>query len=222
MIVGEQKPVDEIREMIADYEKILVLGCNGCVAVCFAGGEREVKILASALRMTAKIAGDKKEITEGAVEKQCEWEFIESLKEQVEKCEAVVSIACGIGVQALAEKFPETPIFPGLNTSFMGMPLEAGVWAETCAACGECILDKTGGICPIARCAKNLLNGPCGGSQDGKCEVSPETPCAWELIYHRFKDRGRLGALEEIRPAKDWSKARDGGVRKIVREDLKL
>jgi len=100
--------------------------------------------------------------------------------------------------------------------------VEQGVWEERCQACGDCILGLTAGICPIARCAKQLLNGPCGGSQDGKCEVDPDVPCAWQLIWERAVKLGRMDQLLEIQPPKDWSKSRDGGQRKIVREDLRL
>jgi len=111
---------------------------------------------------------------------------------------------------------------PGLNTSFLGLPEKQGVWAERCAACGNCILDKTAGICPIARCAKSLLNGPCGGSQGGRCEIDPQVECAWQLIYDRLQAREELELLEEIIPPRDWSTNRDGGPRRIIREDLQF
>ena len=125
-------------------------------------------------------------------------------------------------MQAIAEHFPESWVVPGLNTSFLGLPTEQGVWAERCAACGDCILGITGGICPIARCSKSLLNGPCGGSEDGHCEIDPGTPCAWQLIYDRLSSMGRLDTLLEIQPPKNWRTSRDGGPRKITREDLRL
>jgi hypothetical protein len=113
-------------------------------------------------------------------------------------------------------------VVPGLNTSFLGLPTEHGVWAERCAACGDCILGLTGGICPIARCSKSLLNGPCGGSEAGHCEVNPEIPCAWQLIYDRLKSLDKVHVLLELQPPKNWRAARDGGPRKIVRPDLRL
>ena len=122
----------------------------------------------------------------------------------------------------MAEHFPNAWIVPGLNTSFLGLPLEQGVWAERCAACGDCILGLTGGICPIARCSKSLLNGPCGGSIDGHCEVNAEIPCGWQLIYDRLSSMGKLETLMDIQPPKNWRTSRDGGPRKIVREDLRL
>jgi ferredoxin len=221
MIIAEQKPLEKIKEMIAPYEKVLLVGCGTCVTVCFAGGEKEVGILASALRMATKLDGNPVEIEEATVQRQCEWEYLDAIKDLVAGADVVLSIACGIGVQAIAEHFPKARVLPGLNTTFLGLPEEQGVWSERCAACGNCILDLTGGICPIARCSKQLLNGPCGGSDDGKCEIDPEIPCAWQLIYDRMSELGELDKLLEVQPPKDWSTSRDGGPRKIVREDLK-
>ncbi len=222
MIIGEQKPLDEIKQMVADYQKILILGCGTCVTVCFAGGEKEVGILASALRMATKLEGQNKEFTEAMVQRQCEYEYNEEVADLVREADAVLSLACGIGVQTMNEQFPDKITLPGLNTSFLGQPTEQGVWAERCQACGNCILDVTAGICPIARCSKSLLNGPCGGSKNGKCEIDPEVACAWQLIYDRLKALGKLELMTEIQPVKDWSTSRDGGPRKIVREDLRL
>jgi ferredoxin len=220
MIVGEQKPLEEIKELIGEAEKVLIVGCGTCVTVCFAGGEREAQLLASALRLTSQVDGDPKEVTDVTVQRQCEWEYIDPLAEQIAKSDVVVSLACGIGVQTLVERFPEAWVVPGLNTTFLGMPQEQGVWVERCQACGNCILGLTGGICPIARCSKQLLNGPCGGSHDGKCEIQSEVDCAWHLIYERLKRMDRLDLMLKFQPPKDWSTSRDGGPRKIVREDL--
>ncbi len=222
MIVAEQKPLEEIKAMIAPYKRILVVGCGTCVTVCFAGGEKEVGILASLLRMASRIDGDPKQIDQAVVQRQCEWEYLDEIKEQVGRYEAILGLGCGIGTQAIAQRYPDAIVLPGLNTSFLGMPIEAGIWAERCAACGNCILDKTAGICPIARCSKSLLNGPCGGSSGGKCEINKETDCAWDMIVTRMKERGQLEKLLEITPPKDWSTARDGGPRRIAREDLML
>ena len=222
MIIGEQKPLDEIKQMIADYQKILILGCGTCVTVCFAGGEKEVGILASALRMATKLDGQEKEIQEATVQRQCEYEYNEEAADLVREADAVLSLACGIGVQTMNEQFPEKITLPGLNTSFLGQPTEQGVWDERCQACGNCVLALTAGICPIARCSKSIFNGPCGGSVGGKCEIDPEIVCAWQLVYDRLNALGKLELLTEILPVKDWSTSRDGGPRKIVREDLRL
>ncbi|MGD8759194.1 MAG: methylenetetrahydrofolate reductase C-terminal domain-containing protein [Anaerolineales bacterium] len=222
MIIAEQKPLEEIKGLIAEGKKIIVVGCGTCVTVCLAGGEKEAGILATSLQMASKIDGDAKELTNVTVQRQCEWEYIDPIAEQIAEADVVLSLGCGIGVQALVERFPDAWVVPGLNTSFLGLPVEQGIWEERCAACGTCILGLTGGICPIARCAKQLLNGPCGGSQDGVCEINKDTPCAWQLIYDRLKVNDRLHLLQEIQPPKDWSTSRDGGPRTITREDLRL
>jgi ferredoxin len=223
MIKAEQKPVEEILSFLEPYNKILLVGCNACVAVCHAGGEKEVGQLASALRMARKKAGKKLEVLESCSTRQCEPEFVDELGEKAEEVEAILSIACGVGVQSLARGFPEIPVFPGVNTKFMGETDQVGVWVERCQACGNCILHLTGGICPVARCAKQLLNGPCGGSQDGKCEIKKDVPCVWQQIYDRLKAINQLHRMEEFIPAKKWGQeSRDSGPRSIVREDLKV
>jgi ferredoxin len=222
MIVAEQKPLEEIKELVGDAEKVLVVGCGTCVTVCFAGGAREAAIVAASLRMASKLDGGEKDVTDVTVQRQCEWEYLDEIKDAVSEADLVLSLGCGIGVQAIAEHFPDTWVVPGLNTTFMGLPEEQGIWSERCAACGDCILGLTGGICPIARCSKSLLNGPCGGSENGHCEIDPDVPCAWQLIYDRLSSMGKLDVLLEIQPPKNWSTSRDGGPRKIVREDLRL
>ncbi len=222
MIIAEQKSLEEIKTLIGNSEKVLVLGCGTCVTVCFAGGEREAAIMASSLRMATKLEGKSNAITDITVQRQCEWEYLDQVAEQIGEADVVLSLGCGIGVQAIAEHFPNTWVVPGLNTSFLGLPSEQGVWEERCAACGDCILGLTGGICPIARCSKTLLNGPCGGSEDGHCEIDPEIPCVWQLIYDRLSSLDKLDVLLDLQPPKNWQTSRDGGPRKIVREDLRL
>jgi len=220
VIVAEQKPLDEIKRMIAGCKRILIVGCGTCTTVCFAGGEKEVGILASELRMARKLDGDPIETIERTVQRQCEWEYLDPLAEEIEQVDAILSMGCGVGVQALAECFPNKIVLPALNTKFLGLPVEQGVWSERCVGCGDCILGKTAGICPITRCSKGLLNGPCGGSQNGKCEIDPSVECAWQLIYDRLKALGQLELMAEIMPPKDWSTSHHGGPRKVVREDL--
>lgn len=222
MITAQQKPIDEIREMIEPYEKILLLGCGSCVAECAAGGEKETAMLASALRMAAKMDEKKMLIQEKTVDRQCVKDFILPLDEIIDRYDAVLSLGCGAGVQAVAEIFSEIPIIPALNTKFIGETRDQGYWVENCIGCGDCMLYYFGGVCPLTRCAKNLLNGPCGGSKDGKCEVDPEVPCAWQLIFERLSDFNALERLEKIYPPKDWSEKQGLGPRKIIREDQQL
>ena len=222
MIVAEKKPVEEIIEEIKEFQTILIAGCNECVTVCEAGGKKEVGVLASTLRMYFMNQGKDVKVDEITLERQCDHEYLEELRNIIDKYDAVVSLACGVGVQFMAEKYFSTPIFPGVNTCFMGVTEERGVWSERCQACGQCILARTGGICPVSRCAKRVLNGPCGGSTKGKCEINPELDCAWQLIIDRLKELGRLDDYEEITPIKDWSTDRAGGPRRVVREDVRL
>jgi ferredoxin len=222
MIVAEQKNLDEIKTLVGDAQKVLVVGCGTCVTVCFAGGAREAAIVAASLRMASKLDGNEKAVTDATVQRQCEWEYLDEIAEQVNAADVILSLGCGIGVQAIAEHFPEKWVVPGLNTSFLGLPTEQGIWAERCAACGDCVLGITGGICPIARCSKSLLNGPCGGSEDGHCEINADIQCAWQLIYDRLSSMNKLDVLMQLQPPKNWRTSRDGGPRKIVRADLRL
>jgi ferredoxin len=222
MIIAEQKSLDEIKTLIGEAEKVLVVGCGTCVTVCFAGGSREAEITSASLRMSSKLEGKAKEVRDVTVQRQCEWEYLDQIKDQIQEAEIVLSLGCGIGVQAIAEHYPNTWVVPGLNTSFLGLPSEHGVWEERCAACGDCILGLTGGICPIARCSKSLLNGPCGGSEAGHCEIDPDVDCAWQLIYDRLSSQDKLHAIIDLQPPKNWSTSRDGGPRKIIRDDLRL
>ena len=197
MIVAEQKPLDEIRRIIAPYQRILIVGCGTCMTVCDAGGDREVSFLHNALRLAeTKSENGKHVFSEYVLKRQCDPEFIDLLVDKIGDIDAILSLGCGIGVQAIAERFPDMAVLPGVNTSFMGMAKELGVWDERCAACGNCILEETGGICPITRCTKGILNGPCAGTKNGKCEVSKEMDCAWVLIYKRLE---RLQQLEKMR-----------------------
>jgi ferredoxin len=220
MIVADKKPIEEIIAAIKDYSKILILGCNECVTVCEAGGKKEVGILASALRMYFLNQGKEVKIDENTLERQCDHEYLDEIVDQVDQYEAIVSLACGVGVQFAAEKFAALPILPGVNTCFLGATEERGLWTERCQACGQCILAATGGICPVSRCAKRVLNGPCGGSTGGKCEINKEIECAWQLIIDRLKALDKLDTYEELSPLKDWSTDRAGGPRKVIREDV--
>jgi ferredoxin len=220
MVVGEQKPLEEILQMVEPFDRLIIAGCKGCVAVCAAGGEREVRFLASAIRTARKAQGREIEIREVTLERQCDPEYVEQIRGFVFDYQAILSLACGVGVQYLAEHYSKIPALPGINTSFVGGAEKQGVWSEKCQCCGNCVLHLTGGICPITRCSKSLLNGPCGGSSNGRCEIDPQVPCGWYLIIERLKELGQLDRYLEIIPPKDWLQSRDGGPRKIIREDL--
>jgi len=222
MITAVQKPFEEIYRMVEASGKLLILGCGTCVTVCMAGGEKEVGILASTLRLACRERGSSLEIEEATIERQCDREFFDPVKAQVLGADAVLSMACGVGVQFCSELFEGKRVLPALNTRFYGTTVQQGLWSERCAGCGTCVLDRFGGVCPVARCAKSLLNGPCGGAQDGKCEVDKEIDCGWQLIYDRMSALGLLDSLMEIQPVKDWSTGRDGGPGRIRRQDVEL
>ncbi len=208
--------------MLRGDRKVLAVGCGTCVAVCFAGGRKEVAVLSSSLRMATGLDGEPLHVDETVVQRQCEQEYIDPLADRIAQYDAVLSLGCGVGVQTLAERFPDKRILPALDTQFMGEPTEHGVWEERCQGCGNCILDRTAGLCPISRCAKQLMNGPCGGTDDGMCEVDPTVPCVWYQIWDRMAKRGQVDEIMRFEPPKDWSTSRHGGQRRIVREDLRM
>jgi ferredoxin len=222
MIVAQRKSIPDLLEIVKNHKKLLVLGCGTCVTVCLAGGQREVSIIASALRMATKLKGLPLEVEELTIERQCDNVFIEQAAEAIERNDAVLSLGCGAGVQAIAERYTRKPVYAGLDTAFIGILEERGVWTEKCAACGVCVLHQYGGICPVTRCAKHMLNGPCSSSREDRCEVNPERQCVWQLIYQRLKEIGQLDRLKEIKPPKNWNLSQDGGYRTIIREDHRI
>ncbi|MBK5101036.1 MAG: methylenetetrahydrofolate reductase C-terminal domain-containing protein [Desulfobacteraceae bacterium] len=220
MIIADRKPLDELLEMVKDYNKIMIVGCKGCVTVCNVGGIKEVGILASILKIARNKEGHPLDIEEKTLERQCDPEYVDQLKDVVDGYDAIISMACGVGPQFLSERYPHKRFLPAVNTTFFGGAVQHGVWAERCAGCGTCVIHYFDGMCPIARCSKSLLNGPCGGSAGGKCEISKDVDCIWDMIVRKKMEQGRLDELLEFRPAKDWITARDGGPRKSVREEL--
>ena len=222
MIVASRKPIPELKEVLAKHDKVLFAGCGTCVTVCLSGGEREVGIISSAMRMARRLDGRSIEIEQVTIERQCENEFIQDLAGPAERNEAILSFGCGAGVQAIAERFPEKPVYAALDTQFLGILEEQAVWTEKCLGCGSCVLSQFGGVCPITRCAKRLLNGPCGGSSEEGCEVDPDRPCAWQLIYRRLQAIGQLDNLSEIVPPRDWRTSWHAGARRVVREEHRI
>jgi ferredoxin len=218
MIVAEIKPFEEIKGMLKGYNKVLIVGCGTCVTVCLSGGERQVELLASTLRMARKIEGNEITAGERTILRQCDPEFIDQIKDEAAQYEAILSMACGAGVQGIAERLGSITVLPAMNTTFIGVSDGQGTWVEVCAACGDCILWKTGGICPVARCAKGLITGPCGGSQGGLCEVSKDNPCVWQQIYARLVKLNQLHFLKGMSRPKTWPVH----PRRLVKEDLRL
>lgn len=220
MIVAQRKSLDDIAASLGDAGSVLVLACGSCVTVCLTGGEKQADELASQLRLLATQQGRKLRVDVDAITRQCDKEFFENLKGNLAEYDVVLSIACGVGVGFMSEQFPQVRVVPGLDTTFYGASTGPGQWAEYCHGCGECVLAWTGGICPIARCSKSLINGTCGGTNHGKCEVSQDTDCAWYLIYKRLGETGRLDELAKMRPARQWSKDRGAGVRRLSHAEM--
>lgn len=204
MVKAKIKPIEEIKEAVKGYEKILNVGCGGCVSVCLVGGQREVNALNAELNFYFKTADIKKKLDGYTVERQCNDQFLEELQGKVHEYDCLTSMACGAGVQNLAKKFPSIPVHPVVNTISIGIDRDLGMYEERCRACGHCVLGYTGGICPVTRCSKGLFNGPCGGTNEKTCEISTEVPCAWLDIYERLKDQDRLDDILKVRPPMEW------------------
>ncbi|MBW1838155.1 MAG: methylenetetrahydrofolate reductase C-terminal domain-containing protein [Deltaproteobacteria bacterium] len=210
MIVGSRKPVEEIAASIENYCNVLVVGCGSCVTVCLSGGEKEVRKLVQELAVFPDYKKFPPVLKTSTIARQCEFDLVKTFLEIPPDTDAILSLACGAGVQILADVFEPIPVIPALNTTFLGAADEPGIWREKCRGCGQCVLLYTGGICPITRCAKSLLNGPCGGTQGDQCEINPEVPCAWVLIFNRLKKQNNLHLIEDLKVSRDW---RPGGAK---------
>jgi len=239
LIVADQKPIDEIIASLEGFKRIVIASCGTCVTVCMSGGEKEALALKGVLeaRQKGTVHASCHESDETAepgqndgefsvtvvnLKRQCDDEFVDDLEDELLDGDVILSMACGVGVQFLSDKYKDKIVLPGLNTKFYGAAKELGYWTELCQGCGNCLLEKTGSVCPIARCSKSILNGPCGGSQDGKCEIDSEIDCAWQLIFDKLSCLGRLDRLLEIYEPRDWRTSRDGGPRSIRKEDVSL
>jgi ferredoxin len=206
MIITKQKPIEKLLENLKDAKNIFLVGCGDCSTTCHTGGEPEI------LKMKEILQKEGKAITGYCIPEapciaaQIKQEFAKH-RQEVKSADTILVMACGIGVQSVTEngRFPGT-IFGANDTLFAGSVGSENDFREYCSLCGECILDETGNICPLTRCSKGLLNGPCGGAKNEKCEVDKDRDCAWILIYKRLKEKGALDKLRKIKPAKDFSK----------------
>lgn len=209
MVIMEQKPFEEILSFLKDEKSIFIVGCAQCATVCKVGGEEEVKAIKDKLESQGKKVSGWVVIDPACQSVEVKKSF-QSNKDKIASSNAILVMACGNGIQTVKESAErikmEKPVYPGCNTLFLGEVVRAGYFEEKCSLCGDCLLEVTGGICPVTRCSKGLLNGPCGGSSEGKCEVDPERDCGWALIYEELKKRGKLDRMKDIQPAKDHSK----------------
>ncbi len=215
--ITEQKPWEEILEMLGGVGKIYITGCGTCATMCRTGGKSEVA------EMKERLEAAGKEVTGWMVIPSVCDELSRSALEDnagdVAAADGILAMHCAFGVQTLS-LYTSTLVYPALNTMFIGIEDTPGHFIEVCKQCGDCVLGKSAGLCPLVRCAKSLLNGPCGGSVEGKCEVSPDIPCVWQMIVDRLQALDRLGILEEIVPPHDWSASSSGGPRRLAVETI--
>jgi len=219
--ITNQKPLEEVTQYLEKCQAVYLIGCGTCATMCRTGGKSEV------LEMKDRLESAGKKVTGWMViPTACDEMTREALRENaddIDMADCILMMTCAFGVQTVAlyqDKDKPKPVYPALNTLFIGQEESPGYFVEVCAQCGDCVLAKTAGICPLVRCAKSLLNGPCGGSVGGKCEIDPDIPCAWQTIIDRLEALGQLDKLEEIIPPRDWSTSHAGGPRKIALETI--
>ncbi len=213
--ITKQKPSEEIMQYLDNSNKVYLIGCGTCATMLHTGGKSEV------IEMKDKLEATGKKVTGWMViPTACDELTREALAENtkdIKASDSILAMTCAFGVQTVS-LYANKPVYPALNTMYIGKEERPGYFLEVCMQCGDCVLAQTAGICPLIRCAKSLLNGPCGGSVGGKCEVDPDIPCAWQLIYDRLAALGQLDKLDEIEPIKDWSPSQSGGPRRITIE----
>lgn len=215
MIVSRQKPLEEILAKLEGSHRVFIVGCAKCATVCKAGGEEEVwqmqeNLTAAGMEVTGSIV----------IDEVCHMlrtaRDLRSRKEMVDDAQAILVMACGAGVQSVSACAPHRTI-AALDTMFLGNIKRLGQFEQKCSLCGECILSMTGSVCPVTLCPKGLLNGPCGGMENGMCEIDPEAECAWKQIFDRLAARGELERLERAVSPKNHEKKRRPGRLKVER-----
>jgi ferredoxin len=199
--ITKQKPIDEVKRLLEGFEKVFIIGCGTCVTMCHTGGQLEVMDMGEMLRKMGKTVTGWMVIPVACDE--LTREALEENGKAIKDAQALLIMTCAFGVQTIAVTL-ETPVIPALDTLFIGKESGVGLFKEICMQCGECILAETGGICPVVSCHKGLVNGPCGGTNNGKCEIDKEKDCAWTLIYQRLEKQGRLERMKEYQPPKNY------------------
>jgi len=206
MIITEQKPFQEIIDSLKGYTKLFLVGCGECATTCKTGGEQELAKMKAELEAQGKIVLGVCIPSAPCIASQIKTELAKNML-ALREAEAILVLACGLGVQSVKENDRlGLVVLPAGNTLFGAVMDAQGNFYEKCSLCGECVLDITGGICPITLCAKGLLNGPCGGMDKGKCEVDKDKDCAWVLIYKELEKRKKLDTLKEVQGPKDFKK----------------
>lgn len=205
MIITKKRDFKELMENVKSYRNFFLIGCSECATLCGTGGEPELKAMKEALEAEGKsvtgtfVAKTGCQVLGTKVE-------LKPFKEAMDKTDCIIVMSCGAGTQTAVDLYEDKAVFASNDSLFLGNMTRLQIFDERCSLCGKCILDKTGGICPITACPKGILNGPCGGCKDGHCEISPDIKCAWVRIYERMKKLDKLQELCEVTlEAKDWS-----------------
>jgi hypothetical protein len=191
--------------MLKDVKSVFLLGCSECASLCGTGSPEALQKMKEMLEAEGKTVTGNQVAKTGCQVLGTKVE-LKPYKEAIDAAEAVLVMSCGAGTQAMVEVMKDKRVYPANDTAFLGNMTRFQNFDERCSLCGECIIHKTGGICPVTTCPKGILNGPCGGTNNGMCEVSPEIECAWAKIYARMERTGELDKLREIAPPKDYSK----------------
>lgn len=206
MIVTEQKPFSEIIDSLKEYTKVFLVGCGECATTCKTGGKDELLKMQQELEKHGKTILGTCIPDAPCMAAQIKTELAKNIK-TLREAEAILVLACGLGAQSVKDNDRiGLVVLPACNTLFSAVMDAQGNFYEKCSLCGECVLDVTGGICPITLCSKGLLNGPCGGMDKGKCEVDKECDCAWVLIYRELEKRKKLDTLKKLQEPKDFKK----------------
>lgn len=217
--ITRQKSPEEIDALLDGIERVFIVGCGTCVTMCRTGGIQEVGEMAHRL-------GERGKFVTGTVVlpvacDQMTEETLRKKEEEISHAEVILIMTCAFGVQTVANQV-ERPVIPALDTLFIGKERGIGVFEEVCTQCGDCILGETGGICPVTNCHKGLVNGPCGGTNNGRCEVDPEKECVWTLIYNRLKEQNRLDLMRRLQPPRDHQVSPRPGKITLLQEERSL
>ncbi len=199
--ITRQKPFEEIKELLAKFDRPFIIGCGTCTTMTKTGGIEQVLEMKDRLRESGKL-GTGWTVIPTACDEMTEVAMKENAQ-AIQNADCILSMACALGVHRMS-LYINRPIIPAVDTLFIGVEDSPGFFREACAQCGQCILGETAGICPITACHKGLVNGPCGGTNNGKCEVDKEKDCAWTLIYNRLKEQGRLELMKKYHSPRNF------------------
>jgi len=216
MIITKKKDFNELTQLI-NKKPVFIIGCSECATLCNTGGEKEVR------EMKEKLEKENINVTgwvilDPACHLNNDKRILKKYKENISKSEKILVLACGNGSQTVSEIIQDADVIPGTDTLFLGEIKRLGEFEKRCEMCGECIQDLFAGICPVSRCPKVILNGPCGGASNGKCEINKEMDCVWILIINQLKKKGKMDLLKKIQKPKNWSKSEE--YRRASKNDL--